>query len=120
MCSLLPNIFTPLLPAPSHFYPHAPGSLKPLKVDADRISQIKKDICDHVLIGEIQLRSVLNPAIFFIWNMQKSPIILVCELDLRTPLQSLSNGPSISEVHDRRVAPFSEPIPKGHTLITQR
>ncbi len=25
----------------------------------------------------------------------------------------------ISEVHDQRIAPFSEPLPTGHTLIPQ-
>ncbi len=35
-----------------------------IKVDADRISRIKKDICELVLIGENHLRSVLNPIIF--------------------------------------------------------
>ena len=39
-----------------------------VKVEADRISQIKKDICNQVLIGENQLRSVSVQGTVDLWS----------------------------------------------------
>ncbi len=59
---------------------------KSFKVCSGRNSQIKKQLCDFKIVGDLLLRSMVKSIKKIVWDFKKSGSLYVWELDMNRPL----------------------------------